>query len=1569
MAEDDGHTGSEPRPSTPRLDNHQESHTPDHTGDSTGPPVPRDENPRLSPSPSQASRHPDSSLIETTTFEPHGEQHLDSFTDEQGLHAHLSDVESSFLPPISPIPVATRPEEAIDDTFVFDASPTKPPRPPQTLPPVLEPDMTADFSGAEDLQQGDAPDLSGQSSQAKPAMRDSTATGHEDADQDGLLAPLPIYEEDTDHSGLDQLSALPTRRAGNIHPTPSKGDSSNIDTTATVETLSSSPTAAAAARTISKSISMATIVPSENETGNLEPTEEDSALDGSDTVSREDEDNSRPQASKRYSSDYEVNRQSTDVGTTPGHALKTGKSPRFLRSRNGSQRSSTSSFPGGDDLENELTTGFDGDLLPSASSVPLRGPMPRSTSNALSRTISLGSMASGIDDYPDNGRGEHLEPPLEEDEVTHHDILATPRANKLVPPTDTALARKVRNIQVPDSIAREYKSKGGFTTPFRTSRNASDATPSIPGTVTRGGKNLTLKEQSSTIERLSKENFDLKLKVMFLSDRLDKLSPEGVKETMSENVELKTSLGIMQRDNKVLRRRVKELEKRLKDDQNRPSTARSGYSSDAGTAGANDEQAREREEELIYLRERVEEYVTEIEHLRNESMANQAEKRKLAETVKSYRGYSGDHAHEHVNKDEEVEIWKDLFEQETVRREQVDEDNRKLRDDLNRLQQGAPRSSAPSGLSHTTNIYNITRKGRPVSPSRSRPDTGHSAEYEGTNSFSQADTMIEDYRRENDQLRHEIGELRREVGAQTSMLTSRNREKERLYQEIEDLKLSQRRGGQASSTVDSLLDRSASRSGARERAGSRNSGHTRMTVTEEDPAREELENKLAESRDKINELKLLNQELQRETQASLEDMETLQADAMQLKQECDALQDERDAMEQDILVMQSERDEALQEYSTLDYDFNALQKEAQDTLGELEDQTEQQAAEIERLQLEVQERADNFAALQEEMRGLSEALAGLEDDHENKLKSIQRLESELNEANRDLEDLEAKLVETNDKVQRLGVQQESSQDEIAFLREEQEGDKIRIGDLEASLAAVEQELRDEHDRAKELDQRLAKERRQRELVADREKEEVQQLVNELNKEASTAKDEVRKLRKSLSSREVEATEWKERLMELENNLREALGDLNGTRSSLLKSIAKLQRELENTVRELDTTKAAGVEKERMIKQRDGQLESHGLEVRKLGEMLEKERQAHRNTKNHYETFQRTHSHVSRTVTSQDSRISELEGSRNAEKKRFAQLEAQFKDQLAERNNLLLVLWTRLSSICGSDWAHNNSLISGRALPSTESIGTMLPGFSKNILGAIKMIETIVNNFHTRVKSIERELWKEYQSLESTLDAKSKKLERLEFAVRSGVASGGFDAQNKLTQLETAYRALKIENATLQRAHDARTRGGSYYGKPASNDGSEDHRETGSPSPAIPTGPTRRSESVTPRSRIPQLDPNGSSGRRSSSRPGSMTRSVTMGANEMERLGTATSGLPNGGSGGNGGGSGGTGGGDNDVRWMFRLRELEGKLKQEREARNMDRAAARQRIQDSERQNGELSAELNRARRKAGTMSD
>jgi hypothetical protein len=362
---------------------------------------------------------------------------------------------------------------------------------------------------------------------------------------------------------------------------------------------------------------------------------------------------------------------------------------------------------------------------------------------------------------------------------------------------------------------------------------------------------------------------------------------------------------------------------------------------------------------------------------------------------------------------------------------------------------------------------------------------------------------------------------------------------------------------------------------------------------------------------------------------------------------------------------------------------------------------------------------------------------------------------------------------------------------------------------------------------------------------------------------------------------------------------------------LLQSIAKLQRELENTIRELDTTKSSLVEKERLIKQRDALLESHALESRKLADMLDKERQTHRNTKHQFETFQKTHTHTTRTLSQQESRILELETSRQQDRRKIATLENNFKEQMNERNNLLLALWNRLSALCGSDWAHNNSLINGRALPSMEAVTNMLPGFSKNLLAAVKTIETLVGDFRSRIRAVERDLTKEYQTLEANLELRTKRLDRLETMARSAVPGVTGDGRVEIT------------------AADVRA---GIYNDP-------------SPSPSVPTGPRHkvidksRTSTLTRHqsaSAVETLDRVSKSRSRAGSSSGDNTKTMTN-ANVRD---------------------------DDyrpDLRWQVRLQELEFKLKAEREARLVDRNSARQRLEETNKENAELVAEIERGR--------
>lgn len=1117
--------------------------------------------------PKPASRD-DSSFVEFTKIEP-DDEHVDSMTEEEHLRAHLrEDVESSFMPPVSPTIEITGPEAGVDDTYLFDVAPKKPPTPANIDTSTVTATTrataaataaaTADPAAAPPQQHGRpdssmAPISTPQTSETNQQLtRQSPVTAFttEAPDPAPSPAPTPLHPE----SARSETSSLP-------EPQPDNAVERNIshfdspDTTSAFE-HPSSPTPAAAARALSRVTSAAANAKAHNPARGPE----DSGVPAQHHANIEEAHDNYSFSTgaptlNQSNSDVIANRLSVDAESV-ANALKVVKRPKYLRSRTASQRSSTSSFLTSDDVESDATIGLSADYaLQTGGAAPAFG-LTRSVSQHLSRSLSMGSMASGFDDGLDPTRPGPLEP-LEEVEspAREHfgDTLATPKASRgpLSAPTDTIIAQHVRNIQVPESLAKEYQTKGDLSTPLQSYRKLPDYTPA-PSTAARSGRNMTLKEQSSTIERLSKENFDLKLKVMFLSDRLDKLSEEGIKEMISENVELRTSLAVIQRDNKMLRRRVKELEKRHRDDEGRPSTARSGFSSEGRATPTFDSGAQANEEEIVLLREQIEEYVREIERLRSDHMSSELEKMKLVETVKTMGNRVTERVGESLGRQDEAEVWKDLLEHETARREQADEENRRLRDEVFALKQEM-NGSAPAGgaLHHTTNIYNISRKPRQTSPSRSRPVSGLSGEADPANSMSQSSTLVDDLRRESEKLRHENAELRREVGAQTSMLTSRNREKERLYQEIEDLKLAQRRGGPAPSTLDSLLDRSASRIGAHDRPISRGSGRSRLTVAAEDPDREELENKIAEQRDKVNELTFKNQELQRELESCMADFEEAVGGRRQAEDNAAATQEELENAMNDLMTLQAERDEALQDQATWESKFVDLQEEAQGLVNELEAEADQKSDDIQRLQFDLQDRSDNFEALQEEMRNMTEALIRLEDEQVKTQRRIEQLEQELSDSGKELEDLENQLLESNEKGQRLGVQQESSQGEIAFLREEQEGDKIRIGDLEAALANAEQIITDERDHVRELDQRLANERKQHELIASREKEEVQQIVNDLNREVSAAKEEARMLRKSLGNREVEATQWKERLMELESNLREALGDLNGTRSSLL----------------------------------------------------------------------------------------------------------------------------------------------------------------------------------------------------------------------------------------------------------------------------------------------------------------------------------------------------------------------------------------------------------------------------------
>lgn len=330
-----------------------------------------------------------------------------------------------------------------------------------------------------------------------------------------------------------------------------------------------------------------------------------------------------------------------------------------------------------------------------------------------------------------------------------------------------------------------------------------------------------------------------------------------------------------------------------------------------------------------------------------------------------------------------------------------------------------------------------------------------------------------------------------------------------------------------------------------------------------------------------------------------------------------------------------------------------------------------------------------------------------------------------------------------------------------------------------------------------------------------------------------------------------------------------------------------------------------------------------MESRRLSELLERERHARRQDQAAFENAKRSHQSTSRAVQQQEAKIVELENLRNQDRHRLHNLEKQYKEQLLERNNLLYALWNRLSTLCGTEWSRNHAVINGE-LTSMELISKNVTGFNKNIIFAVRTVEGIIGSFKQRIRNIEKDLLRDYQTLEHTLETRVKRLDQLEKLVmaqrqsigRPSTVRGGVVDLNtaELNKLRTENKTLRSEVQTL-RAITTTTQSGNdiILSRSSSRAGS-------------PTSNKRASMAQT------------------------LLRAQS--ASVVEHLSSSTPGHPYPAAGPVQ---------PSEQKWIHRLKELERRLKAEREARLLDRSGARKRLEQKVEENADLRAALEKER--------
>lgn len=430
---------------------------------------------------------------------------------------------------------------------------------------------------------------------------------------------------------------------------PSQALDGDHDSISISESMSS-PTAAAAARILSRaksSLSSDDHDTTENTSYTQENEKRGTGSDENDyTTPQMTADSPQSGLSTPTKQSFSPSAEAANSGDVEDEDFATPRSrkrPKFV-DKIASQRTSFSSYTTISADEGSEVTVVADYALQSGGAAPFNEPTDSRPNMDLSRTTSLGSMASGISTLSDgedktwsvsSALNAHLGTLNEESSAPEHnssqgDEDLAPQTpigadRGLNTPTETIISQHVRDVLVPATVVREYRDRHRPPSPEK--RNGAP-TPSIH----QHGKSLTLKEQSSTIDRLMKENWDLKLKISFLDDALNRRSDEGVKAIISENVELRTAKFQSMTEIRELKRSIRELDRKLREKSDQ--LAENFKKFKQAESIHVDEDQQDIDDRVKYLTERLMIYEVEIERMRYEISTREGERRTMAEVLK-----------------------------------------------------------------------------------------------------------------------------------------------------------------------------------------------------------------------------------------------------------------------------------------------------------------------------------------------------------------------------------------------------------------------------------------------------------------------------------------------------------------------------------------------------------------------------------------------------------------------------------------------------------------------------------------------------------------------------------------------------------------------------------------------------------------------------------------------------------------------------------------------------------------------------------------------------------------------
>ncbi|GAA5873076.1 hypothetical protein JCM1840_007316 [Sporobolomyces johnsonii] len=605
-------------------------------------------------------------------------------------------------------------------------------------------------------------------------------------------------------------------------------------------------------------------------------------------------------------------------------------------------------------------------------------------------------------------------------------------------------------------------------------------------------------------------------------------------------------------------------------------------------------------------------------------------------------------------------------------------------------------------------------------------------------------------RREVEKLEQDNASLRSQVSAQLTMLSTRNDEKDALREQVEHLK-------QDLVALENELDVATRAQTKRDREGAGDHGGK---------SREELEQELNAYRDRATSLSLELEGVKTKLDEKEREIEELLADL-----------DEKDELHREEIGRVDEEWRAEVEGA------RAGEQEAKEILEEREADVHELADRVETLMRELAEKEAEMAADAEEVEALTHDLQklgaqifALEEEADEKDKQMDDLKNDLAAVDKELEDKQAvhdqvvvalkdKLASTKSRLSEVTIQHESATTESKFLREKVEDLALATAKLEEQARADAEEKRKLQDEADEIMRALRKEEEERDADAQewqRERDELEaaMLIPFRSQDLRSSQNDVKQLHALLATRESDIQSLQDTLNGLETASRRQGESATSDRFALELEMDRAKRDLARAQKELEQIKEELEERVRAAKEKEMQLATLQSENRDLATQLASQMQSRLALAEKHDLTSKTLRDTQLELTSARDRLRVVEGQLSTDHRELSRTENQYRDQLTERNTLLLTVYQYMERIAGPEKRKAGEHSSP---PKPFNNFTV---FHDRLIERLKGISTLQMSFERRAKELEGKFVAEVESLKKQQERRNKQIDGFEASIRT-----------------------------------------------------------------------------------------------------------------------------------------------------------------------------------------------------------